>query len=78
MPDRYFDGDDGLALYRVTPDLDIYYLEWTKKRWRKDNSMAHVVTPVGGEQGVEPITKARARELLTARFNVSTARALAP
>ncbi|GEM_PF-6351595 len=78
MPDRYYDGDDGLALYRVTEDTNIYYLEWAKKRWRKDNSMAHVVTAVGGEQGIEEITKARARELLTARFNVSTARALAP
>ncbi len=76
MADRYFDGDDGWALYRVTENLEIYYLEWSKKRWKKDNSLAHVVTPVGGEQGIEPISKARARELLTARFNVSIARAL--
>ena len=78
MADRYYDGDDGWALYRVTPDLDIYYLEWAKKRWKKDNSMAHVVTPVGGEQGIEDITKARAREILEVRFNVSIARALVP
>ena len=78
MADRYFDGDDGWALYRVTEDMNIYYLEWTKKRWKQDNSMAYVVTAVGGEQGVEGISKARAREILTGRFNVSLARALVP
>jgi len=76
MPDRYFASDDDRALYRVTEDLDIYYLEWAKKRWTQDNSMAHVVTAVGGEQGIDDITKGRARELLTARFNVSIAAAL--
>ena len=76
MADKYYDGDDGIAPYRVTPDMNIFYLEWSRRRWRKDNSMAYVVTAVGGEQGVELITKARAREILTARFNEDLARAL--
>lgn len=76
MADRYFDGDDGFALYRVTPDLDIYYLEWSKKRWRQDNSLAHVVTPVGGEQGIEPISEEEAWELLARRFDAPVADAL--
>jgi hypothetical protein len=76
MADRYFDGMDGWALYRVTDNLEIYYLEWDKKRWKKDNSLARVVTPVGGEQDIEDITKARAREILEARFNESIATAL--
>jgi hypothetical protein len=76
MADRYFDGMEGWALYRVTDDLDIYYLEWAKKRWTQDNSLARVVTPVGGEQDIEDITKARAREILEARFNESIANAL--
>jgi len=79
MADRYYDGDDGWALYRVTENpFGIYYLEWSKRRWRQDNSLAHVVTPIGGEQGIEDITKARAREILTARFNESIAGALVP
>ena len=79
MADEYFEGDEGWALYRVTRNpLEIYYLEWSKKRWRQDNSMAHVVTRVGGEQEIEDITRERAREIVTARFNVSMAEALVP
>ena len=76
MADRYYDGDEGWALYRVTEDVEIYYLEWATKSWRLDNSSANVVTAVGGEQGIEEITRGRARELLTARFNESIAGAL--
>lgn len=79
MPDEYFEGDEGWAVYRVSRDpLKIYYLEWSKKRWRQDDSLAKVVTRVGGEQEIEDITPERAREIITARYNVSMAEALVP
>lgn len=78
MADRYFEGDEGFSLFRVTPEMNIYYLEWTRKRWKQDNSMVRVVSGAGGSQEIESISKRRAREILTARFNVSLARALVP
>lgn len=76
MDDTYFAGDEGLTLFRVTDDMNMYYLEWSKKRWRKDNSMAYLVTGVGGVQSVEEITKTQAREMLIGRIDSSTASAL--
>ena len=76
MADQYFEGDEGFSLFRVTPDMNIYYLEWVNGRWKQDNSMVRVVSGIGGSQEIEPISKARAREILTARLNVSIARAL--
>lgn len=76
MDDTDYAGDEGLTLFRVTDDMNMYYLEWSKKRWRQDNSMAYLVTGVGGVQSVEEITKTQAREMLAWQFDASTASTL--
>ncbi|MCH7583271.1 MAG: hypothetical protein IIC72_11650 [Acidobacteria bacterium] len=76
MDDKYYAGDEGLSLFRVTDDMEMCYLEWSKKRWRQDNYMAYLVAGVGGVQSVEEIAKTQAREMLAGQFDSSTSSAL--
>lgn len=70
-------GTIGKTLYRVTSDpLEILYMEWARKRWSWRPDLFRVISPVGGEQNIEPISKAKAKEILTARFNATIADAL--
>lgn len=77
MPFDYYAGEHGLTLYRVGSDpFSIWFLEWEKRRWRQDNSLARVVVGVGGAQAIDQITEKEAREMLESRYNETIAGAL--
>lgn len=79
MPDQYFAGDHRKTLYRVTEDpTDVYFLEWARRRWSRRDNLFRVISPVGGEQNIEPVSKTDARAMVTARLNADFARSLIP